>query len=566
MPAPPGSSSGRRAGTRSSRGSRGSPPRASRPTPGPPLAIDLALPAPRTSTTTLLRDLAALAPCGPGNPAPLLAVLGLTVTRIATRQRRPRPADAPAPDRTSSTGSRSGGADLLESVARRAIVWTSSRGSRAGCSAATSRCSWRSATSSTAGSRTRAPPRSSPVRRPRRARRSDPARRAGPRRDAHDRDRTRAAARAPRPAAADARSQACRSRRRSRSSGCSSIGVVRRHAAAAPAAIPLGGTATTRGCVRRPGRPADADPGGRSSSCRPAAERRPSRSPGTIVYAKAGNIWIQTDDRGPAADRRAARLDAALVARRQVRSTSSATRQADGTWRVNGAARDYTLNIPTLMQIRSTAASREGPRRARRPGRAASLEALHPRAGRVARRQLHRDRERRCRTRPSRTSSLKFCDLRPRASSPTPSSAEVAPLGHQDPAWRPDGEAAAYVANDRDGAKGTPRIYLYDTGDREGARRSDRPGLPPARRGRRTASTSPRPDDAVRDGRRDPQRARTARSSLRLTDDGVSWAPTWSPAGDAIAFLHIAGQIVDLRLAQLEGNGPDVDGRRRRST
>ena len=28
---------------------------------------------------------------------------------------------------------------------------------------------------------------------------------------------------------------------------------------------------------------------------------------------------------------------------------------------------------------------------------------------------------------------------------------------------------------------------------------------------------------------------------LRLTDDGASWAPSWSPAGDAIAFLHIDG-------------------------
>jgi Tol biopolymer transport system component len=43
---------------------------------------------------------------------------------------------------------------------------------------------------------------------------------------------------------------------------------------------------------------------------------------------------------------------------------------------------------------------------------------------------------------------------------------------------------------------------------------------------------------------------------LRLTDDDASWAPTWSPAGDAIAFLHIVGQTVDLRLAKLEGTGP----------
>ncbi|MGP1675037.1 MAG: TolB family protein, partial [Candidatus Limnocylindrales bacterium] len=43
---------------------------------------------------------------------------------------------------------------------------------------------------------------------------------------------------------------------------------------------------------------------------------------------------------------------------------------------------------------------------------------------------------------------------------------------------------------------------------------------------------------------------------LRVTNDDASWAPTWSPAGDAIAFLHIVGQTVDLHLAKLEGAGP----------
>ena len=43
---------------------------------------------------------------------------------------------------------------------------------------------------------------------------------------------------------------------------------------------------------------------------------------------------------------------------------------------------------------------------------------------------------------------------------------------------------------------------------------------------------------------------------LRLTDDGRSWAPVWSPNGDQIAYLHVSGQLVDLRLAQLEGTGP----------
>lgn len=46
-----------------------------------PLAVDLALPA-RWVDYALHRDLARLSPCGPGNPEPLVAVLGLTVQRV----------------------------------------------------------------------------------------------------------------------------------------------------------------------------------------------------------------------------------------------------------------------------------------------------------------------------------------------------------------------------------------------------------------------------------------------------------------------------------------------------
>ena len=51
------------------------------PDPRTALAIDLALPAIEVDYR-LHRELAGLAPCGPGNPDPLVAVLGLTVTRV----------------------------------------------------------------------------------------------------------------------------------------------------------------------------------------------------------------------------------------------------------------------------------------------------------------------------------------------------------------------------------------------------------------------------------------------------------------------------------------------------
>ena len=51
------------------------------PDPRVSVAIDLALPA-KDVDYTLYRELQALAPCGPGNPEPLVAILGLTVTRV----------------------------------------------------------------------------------------------------------------------------------------------------------------------------------------------------------------------------------------------------------------------------------------------------------------------------------------------------------------------------------------------------------------------------------------------------------------------------------------------------
>ncbi len=51
------------------------------PDPRVTVAIDLAVPAADVDYT-LFRELATLAPCGPGNPDPLVAVLGLTVTRV----------------------------------------------------------------------------------------------------------------------------------------------------------------------------------------------------------------------------------------------------------------------------------------------------------------------------------------------------------------------------------------------------------------------------------------------------------------------------------------------------
>ena len=128
------------------------------------------------------------------------------------------------------------------------------------------------------------------------------------------------------------------------------------------------------------------------------------------------------------------------------------------------------------------------------------------------------------------------------------------PLGHQDPAWRPDGARLLYVRNDRDGAKGAPRIYSYNPSTKKTAPVTApgylHPSWSPDGRYIAATKTSAFGTDVV------ILNAATGAELLRLTTDGDSWAPTWSPRGDQVAFLHVTGQVVDLRLAQLEGAAP----------
>jgi Tol biopolymer transport system component len=128
-------------------------------------------------------------------------------------------------------------------------------------------------------------------------------------------------------------------------------------------------------------------------------------------------------------------------------------------------------------------------------------------------------------------------------------------LGHQDPEWRPDGRFLLYVRNGRDGSRGAPNIMRYNVA-RGTTKALTGPGyLHPAYSadGRFIAATKTSAigtDIVILDGA-------TGRELARVTGDGSSWAPTWSPAGDGIAFLHIVGQTVDLRLAKLDGTAPD---------
>lgn len=273
---------------------------------------------------------------------------------------------------------------------------------------------------------------------------------------------------------------------------------------------------------------------------------------GTIVYVKAGNVWLQSG-------RTARQLTSS--GRDSMPSFSPdgesvyfvRTRRADGYWSVDGAGRTYKLDIPSIMRIPT--AGGDATR---------ILDGLVDPAGRARWQGWIRQ--------PVVSPDGKTIALATDLPDPTKSDvvlklynlrtekvvnlglSQQQPLGHQDPAWRPDGALLLYVRNDRDGAKGVPRIYRFNPSTKKsGAVTAPgylHPSWSPDGRYLAATKTSAFGTDVV------ILDASTGAELLRLTGDGDSWAPTWSPRGDQIAWLHVSGQVVDLRLVQLEGTAP----------
>ena len=159
-------------------------------------------------------------------------------------------------------------------------------------------------------------------------------------------------------------------------------------------------------------------------------------------------------------------------------------------------------------------------------------------------------------TRPKSDVVLQFYDLATEEADASRTSRRTPPLGHQDPAWRPDGKLLLYVRTAATGRAARRSIYRWNVANEDATPLTGPGYLEPSFSpdGRYIAATQ---TSTLRQRRRDPRRARTAAKLLRVTDDGRSWAPVWSPAGDAIAFLHIDGLIVDLKMAASTGTAPD---------
>jgi len=129
----------------------------------------------------------------------------------------------------------------------------------------------------------------------------------------------------------------------------------------------------------------------------------------------------------------------------------------------------------------------------------------------------------------------------------TPSLPYVAPFGHQDPVWSPDGSAIFYVQNGLSEGTSSSRIIRYNIAKKSTTRVGEKglvqPAISPDGRWIAATRISARGTDVV------IMNPATGEVVLEITRTGKSWAPAWSPTGAQIAYLSANGSLASLNLA-----------------
>lgn len=273
-----------------------------------------------------------------------------------------------------------------------------------------------------------------------------------------------------------------------------------------------------------------------------------TKVPGSIVYVKAGNIWIQSGERAyqlTSGGRDAMPSwspDGAAVY--FIRSHDE-----DGSARIDGVTRRYRLQVQALMRVAveddavpELILEGEYTRGASHWTYFLRQPVAAPDGSRLA---IISDGPV-----PSESDVvLKFLDLTTLDLTSARAAKDLL-LGHQDPAWSPDGRYLIVTRNGRDGARGAPRLLRYDTTTGKSTTITGPGYLGPAWSpdGRFIAATR---TDSIGTDVVILNAAGT--EVVRVTTDEHAFAPVWSPAGDAIVFFRETYGVVDAWLVRLGG-------------
>ena len=275
--------------------------------------------------------------------------------------------------------------------------------------------------------------------------------------------------------------------------------------------------------------------------------------PGSLLYVKDGNIWTQSGNN--ARQLTSGGQDAMPAWAPDGTSIYFIrTKQETGRWPSGGVLHTYNLATPSLLRIKADGSGDPEVLLTGRIKRGSSTWSYFIREPSItpdgASAAIVTDG-------PDPTRSdivVKLLDLAA-GDLTDPKLGESQGLGHQDPAWSPDGKTLLYVRNARAGARGTSAIYRYNLATRKSSPLTGPGYTAPAwsRDGRFVAATKTSTfgtDVVVLD-------AKTGAEVLRVTLDESSFSPVWSPRGDAIAFFRVEHGVVDLSLMPLVGSAPD---------
>ncbi len=288
----------------------------------------------------------------------------------------------------------------------------------------------------------------------------------------------------------------------------------------------------------------------------PAPSQNPNGGPevtegvtveGTIAFGRGGSVWS--------------------VSGSSLRQLTTATTDSDLAWSTdgvwlyairhrtesggrflgNGSVQKYELNVPTLLRLSAYGGSEEVIFDGLIPGSRPALNwsgfMYGPSLasdGRIAVATDYRGRD----TGTDVVVRILSSDGSALSTPPLP---HIAPFGHQDPAWSPDGSALYYVQNGISEGASSSRIIRYNIAKKSTARIGEKgliqPAISPDSRWIAATRISARGTDVV------ILNPSTGEVVLEVTRTGKSWAPAWSPNGAQLAFLAADGSLARLNLA-----------------